>query len=188
MEIRKPTIVFPAMRVALLLLCVAFSINPLNAQESEQKLERVKVAFVYKFLSLVEWNGDSQVATNDEMVIGVAGNKFLNERFSVISGKFIRDREISIKWLNAKNRNNVSTINVLYISEQHQNRFDELLNRIGDAPVLTISEGDRGKLKSSMIVIYENDGYLRFDINNTLARSKGIKLNAKLLELAEKVI
>ena len=58
----------------------------------------------------------------------------------------------------------------------------------GDAPVLTITEGDRGKLKSYMIVIYENDGFIQFDINNTLARSKGIKLNAKLLELAEKVI
>ncbi|MGJ8651183.1 MAG: YfiR family protein [Opitutaceae bacterium] len=188
MEIRKPVFVFPLIRIGLLLLCLGFSIIPLNGQTPEQELERVKVAFVYKFLSLVEWNGEDRNIANGNMIIGVAGNKYLNQRFSVISGKFIREREISVKWLNGKNRNNVQGINVLYVSEQHEHRFDDILNLTEDAPILTISEGDRDKLNSCMIVIYERDGYLRFDINNTLARSKGIKLNAKLLELAEKVI
>ncbi|MGJ8640708.1 MAG: YfiR family protein [Opitutaceae bacterium] len=167
---------------------MGYSIIPLNAQNPERDLERIKVAFVYKFLSLVEWNGDNHHAADGEMVIGVAGNKDLNGRFSVISGKFIRDRKITTKWINANNRDNIPKLHVLYVSEQHERFFKKILNLTEDAPILTISEGNRDKLKFSMIVLYERDGYLRFDINNTLARSKGIKLNAKLLELAEKVI
>lgn len=188
MEIRKPISVFALLRIGLLLLCMSGLLSPLKAETSEQELERVKVAFVYKFLSFVEWTGKEQPSSKHDMVIGVVGNKQLKDRFSILSGKYIREREISIKQIRAEHGSPFPVINVLYVAQGHEQDFTNISTRISDHPVLTIAEGNRDQLRSTMIVIYEQDGYLRFAINNTLARSKGLKLNAKLLELAERVI
>ncbi len=187
MQIRKPIFVCFLLRAGLALLCLGLSFSPLESDASEQKLERVKIAFVYKFLSLVEWDGGADHTSSSDLVIGVAGDKHFISRFSVLRDKFIRSRKVSIKSVTPRN-SATEPINVLYVKNPRHRHIDRLHAGVGDTPVLTITEGGKDQLQSYMIVIYEHEGYVRFDINNTLARSKGIKLNAKLLELAGRVI
>jgi hypothetical protein len=81
----------------------------------------------------------------------------------------------------------LAAIDALYLSKSDQADIDVLDSVLAHTSVLTITEENRDLLQSSMIVLYESKGYIRFDINNTLARSRGIKMNAKLLELAGEV-
>lgn len=187
MLIRKPDTVCYLVRAGLVLLCIGLSLSPLESNASNEKLERVKIAFVYKFLGVTEWGEGAHHGSSSELTICVAGDKRMLSRFSPLSGKFVNNRRLSIKSIDAKQRGD-KAISVLYISKRNQKHLDQLYAGLANASVLTITEDNRKMLQSTMIVLYKKNGYIRFDINNTLARSRGIKLNAKLLELAEKVI
>lgn len=166
----------------LLLLSV-----PLQVHGSKAELDRIKIAFVYKFLGLVEWQGASGKDVRHNLLLAVSGDKALRRRFSVLEGRFIGDRKIEVHAVNSKAHTPL-LLDVLFVSQANRNRIDEVTARLGNTPVLTITEGGRDRLQSYMIVLYEQDGYVRFDINNTLARSRGIQFNAKLLELAGRVL
>ena len=187
MLIRKPYPVCYLVRAGLVLLCIGLSLTPLESYASDEKLERVKIAFIYKFLGVTEWIEEAHHGSSNELAIGVAGDKRMLSRFSVLSGKFVSKRRLSINSIDPK-QHRVEAISVLYVSKPNQKHLDQLYAGLANASVLTITEGDREMLQSTMIVLYKKNGYIRFDINNTLARSRGIKLNAKLLELAGKVI
>jgi hypothetical protein len=187
MLIRKPDIACCLLRAGLILLCIGLSLSPRASHASEDKLERIKIAFVYKFLGVIDWPHGAHPNPSSELTLGVVGDNTMLRRFSVLSGKFVDKRRLSIKRINPK-KPRIGGISVLYVSKSNQKHLDQLYTNLADAPVLTITEGNREMLQSTIIVLHEKEGFIRFDINNTLARSKGIKLNAKLLELAEKVI
>jgi hypothetical protein len=187
MHLRKNKIVFCSKSAWLVALCVALlPLSPLELHASNQKLERVKIAFVYKFLRLIELEDDVEKTSSNDLTIGVAGPNKLVKNFSVIEGKFIGSRRIVIKQIKT-GQPDLAAIDALYLSKSDQADIDVLDSVLAHTSVLTITEENRDLLQSSMIVLYESKGYIRFDINNTLARSRGIKMNAKLLELAGEV-
>lgn len=186
MGIQNPALRESIKQFGFLCLFIVLSFFPEKSHASEPKLERVKTAFVYKFLQLVEWNGNEGDSHEDTLVIGILGDERVLDRLSILKGRSIGDRRIIVKLVNDKS-NGAGLIHVLYVDKSRVKRLEQRLSTLENPAVLTISEGSKNELHSSMIVLYEDDGYVRFDINNTLARSKGIKLNAKLLELAGEI-
>ena len=114
MQIRQSSMLGSLLRAALVLLCMVLSLCPLESGASEQNLERVKIAFVYKFLSLIDWRDGAEGASSGEIAIGVAGKKRLVSSFSVLTDKFIRARRVSVQSIGV-NGLGAERINVLYV-------------------------------------------------------------------------
>jgi hypothetical protein len=76
---------------------------------------------------------------------------------------------------------------VLFISDSEENRFSKIISALGPASILTVSETDDFIDAGGMIDLRIVDNKMRFDINNSAAKSVGLTISSKLLSLAQSV-
>ena len=61
---------------------------------------------------------------------------------------------------------------------------EDVLDRLGAAPVLTITDGDGLADKGMMIEIHKRDARLGFEVNLRPARRANLSFSARMLKLA----
>ena len=63
----------------------------------------------------------------------------------------------------------------------------KLLTSVEALPILTIGDGENFIRDGGMIQLVKVEGHIRFEINLDAAKSAGLKISSKLLQLAERV-
>ena len=163
---------------ALLLLGL---ITPLRADGPSREYQ-LKAAFIYNFAQFVEWPDKAFAKPDSPIVITVLGdNPFGNVLDQVTKGKQIRGRDIVVKYV--QNPANVGQTQVLFVGAPHNQNAGEVLR--GLSGVLTIADTDNFMAAGGMIRFFSEDNKLRFEINTKATDKAGIKVSAKLLQLAK---
>ena len=173
---------------ALATLVSSPAVGPSLAQSEGQASEyRVKAAFLYKFGSYVEWpdrvfaRGDSPVA------IGVVGADALAEELAqIIVGRNVNGRPLSVRKVRAGE--SIAGLHVLFIGRADGGRLAEILAAAKGRPVLTVTESDEALQLGSVINFVVVDDKVRFDVALAPADLGSLKISARLLAVARKVV
>lgn len=167
--------------VALLLIaCAPAGYAQVPATASERT---VKAAFVYKFLSYVEWPADAFGAPGAPLVIGVVGaDEFAVELTDLVRGRTVNDHPIEVRRVRPSDP--LTGLNVLFIGAAEQARLAALARAAATRGVLTISEGEGGLDRGSVINFVLIDGRVRFEVSLEAAERAGIRLSSRLLAVA----
>lgn len=164
------------------------AVGPSRAQSEAQTSEyRVKAAILYKFGSYIEWPERVFARADSPVAIGVMGADALAEELGqIVAGRNVNGRPVSVRKLRAGDP--IDGLHVLFIGRAENGRLGEVLAAAKGRPVLTVTESDRALELGSMINFVVVDDRVRFDVALVPADLGSLRISARLLAVARKVV
>jgi hypothetical protein len=146
-----------------------------------QPLEHeVKAAFLYRFLSFVEWPAQSFARADAPVVIGVLGADDVHGSLEqAVQGRLAQGRAVQVRRLKEGER--LSGIHVLFVGRAAA----ALLPKLSAPPaVLVVSEVEGGLDQGAMINFVRSDGRVRFEVAPEAAERRGLRISSRMLAVA----
>jgi len=162
-------------------------VGPCLAQSDVQAAEyKVKAAFLYKFASYIEWPSQVFERPESPIVIGVAGADALGDELAeVITGRSIGGRPVEVR--KVRRGASLNGLHILFVGRSDRGSSDVLASAKG-RPVLTVTESEDAFALGSMINFVIVDDRVRFDVALREAEIANLKVSARLLRVARKVL
>jgi len=173
---------------ALATAVAALAVDSSKAQSEVQASEyRVKAAFLYKFGGYIEWPDGAFERADSPVAIGVMGADALaDELVQIVAGRNVNGRPISVRRLRAGD--SIAGLHVLFIGRADSGRLAEILAEAKGHPLLTVTESDQALDLGSMINFVVVEDKVRFDVALVPASLGSLKISARLLAVARKVV
>ena len=167
--------------LSLLLYAPAFS----SAAALQSPEYRVKAAFMYNFSRFVHWPAaeDGQAGN---FTLCVLGHDPFGDALNSLAGKQVRDRELDIRRIDDPAL--IDGCQLVFIGGDNSDKLNSIMARLGDHPVLTVSDIDGFTDNGGIIQFRLEDNKVRFSINIDAARQAGLSISSKLLSLASNVL
>jgi hypothetical protein len=172
---------FRVLRLAFwFLLCSAGSAVAQTSKEHE-----IKAVLILNLARFVDWPEAAFASPESPIVIGVVGrNPFGQALENAVAGEQVNGRKITIEhFANLRSK----PCHILFISDSEKGRVQRILSAVAGRPVLTVSEIDGFTTSlGGMVRLYVNEqNKVRVQVNLESARSNGLRLSSKLLQVAE---
>ena len=171
-------------RGAALVLALIYVPATWAAEKNPILEEHIKAAFLYKFAAYVEWPSPAPV--NLPFTIGIIGaDKIANELIRLSHDNKVNGRPVQIKSLTVGD--SLDGLDVLFIGQRERTRLPMLLNEAKAQPILTVTES-RGALEAGSIINFVPvQDYIRFEVSVASAERCGLKISARLLNIAQNI-
>jgi hypothetical protein len=144
----------------------------------------VKAAFLYKFTEYVDWPATS--AQDEPFTIGVLGSgAFADELLRMTEDRSVDQRFIQVRRLTPNDA--VDDLDVLFIAAEQRGRLSELLSPARGRPILTVTESEGALADGSIINFTVMGDRVRFEISLDAAQASQLKLNSRLLAVAQTI-
>jgi hypothetical protein len=175
---------FFTIKNTLLMATLAVLVLPMpnSRADGPSREYQLKAAFIYNFAQFVEWPDQAFSDAKAPIVITVLGdNPFDTALEQVTRGKTVRGREIVIRC--ARAAADVGRTHILFIAPSESAHAPQVLGGL-QGQVLTIAESENFAAIGGVIRFFSEDNKLRFEINTSAVQRAGLKVSAKLLQLA----
>ena len=157
------------------------------AQSGETTELQVKAAFLYKFGGYIEWPAGAFGRADSPLSIGVLGaDDLADELVQVSAGRSVGGRAGEVRKL--KRGSPLAGIHVLFVGRGDEARLAELLGPMKGQPILVVTDSEEALARGSMINFVMVDDKVRFDVATAPAERGNLKISARLLAVARKVI
>jgi hypothetical protein len=159
-----------------LLLAGAARAQPLREYEA-------KAAFLYNFVSFVEWPENAFADAKAPFVIGILGNDpFGRVLDDVVANERAKNRPLMVKRLSRVDE--AEDCQIVFVSASEARYTAEILRRCGDRPVLLVGDSP-GFAEAGGSVGFRMEGArLKLDMNVDAARARNLNVSSKLLRVA----
>ncbi|MCQ8105872.1 YfiR family protein [Methylomonas sp. SURF-2] len=146
---------------------------------------QVKAAYLYNFAKFVEWPAEGE-PDNSDISLCLIGNNPLEGFLETLNGRNIGERRLRLVRHNYANLS-LSGCHLLYIGLSEQAHFLVILNALGNAPTLTLSDIENFAEKGGGIGLVVRDNKVVFEVNLETIRKAGLHLPGQLLNIATHV-
>lgn len=171
-----------AWAVSALLLCGGLAAHvPARADSSASD---VKAAFVYNFAKFVEWPRATFPEEHSPLQLCTWGQPF-EGRLSLLNGREAQGRPIRVRALESADA--MGGCHILVMGETPEAIRSQLLDTQPRPAVLTISDNRDFIQQGGMIGLFVTANRVQFSVNLGSAQGAGLKLSARLLQLAHGV-
>ena len=155
-----------------------------NAQADDHaKLTQVKAVFIYNFTQFIDWPETAFSSNNAPFGICILGN----DPFGMIMDLTVEEeqppegRKFSV--IRLSDLQHIKDCQILYISESEENRLEKILQKIGDLPILTVSDIKNFSQNKGMIqFVLKEDGRIGMIINHKKTLKSKLFVNSNLLK------
>jgi hypothetical protein len=181
---------FASIRCACGLLLLAFFValacpTSLLAESPMQREYEIKAAYLFNFINYIDWPENAFPAPGGTITIGVVGESPFGAALDVLNGKQIKGRTLTLKQIN--DTKDLDQCQIVFINSSEKARLQELLGKLKDSRVLTVSEIDGFAEQGGIINFFSEHNKVRFEINPDAARRLGLNISSELLKLAKLV-
>jgi hypothetical protein len=164
-------------KICLILVYVCFTIFNIQAQTSNAKMQSV---FIYNFTKLVNWPGSYQ---SGNFIIGVLGNSpIIAELENMASTKKAGSQTIVIEKYASVDA--IKKCHILVIPDTQSGKIAAALGKTSGNNTLIVTDVEGGTKKGASINFVVIDSKQKFELSETNASSKGLKIGAELIKLA----
>ncbi|MCW9048574.1 MAG: YfiR family protein [Gammaproteobacteria bacterium] len=143
---------------------------------------QLKAAYLLNFARFIYWP-EQVIKTADNFNICVIGESPFDDSLDKISNKKIKNKKIKIIY--SKSYIEGNQCHIIYISKTKNNEHKDIIKKIGDSVVLTVSDIDGFALDGGMIGFVRIKNKIKFEINVDKSIKSNIKYRSQLLEVAE---
>lgn len=173
--------------VAFVLMFMMGGLSLCWAQTDAQIAEyRVKAAFLYKFGDYIEWPSQAFVQLDSPLVMGIMGADFLaDELTKLVVGRTIGGRPIVVRKL--KHGEMIKGVHLLFVGRSELGQLGDILAATKGQAILTVTESEQTSIGGVINFIIVDDK-VRFDIALQQAEQNNLKISARLLAVARKVV
>jgi hypothetical protein len=149
--------------------------------------ERVKAAYLFRFIGYVEWPATSFPKPDTPFLIGILqADEVADELLSISSGRLVNNRPVIVRKLQGNEL--PGGLHMLFIGAGDRSRQIQLLNQLQQQPVVLVTESEGALAQGSMINFRLVDDRLRFEVGLGPAERSGLKFNSRMLGVASSVI
>jgi len=170
----------------LLAVALLVAINAI-AQGERAGESQIKAAFLYKFGGFVEWPMRAFARPDSAFTIGVLGaDAVAAELEQVAGGRTVQGRPIAVKKL--RRGESLAGVHLLFVGQSESARLADILAGAKGQPLLLVTEAEDGLARGSMINFITVEDKVRFDVALPQAERGELRISARLLSVARKVI
>ncbi|MFZ2955730.1 MAG: YfiR family protein [Candidatus Ozemobacteraceae bacterium] len=182
---------FSHSRMRLLDLFLAFSVLvccpgaafPLEKTSGGDLELQVKAAYLYNFTKFVYWSRSGSDDKTGEITIAVIGADSIRDLLEGFSKNGGGDRPIVVQSVNA-GQATAPACHLLFIGRHEQSQWPALSKRLAGTDILTVSDIPGFARQGGMIGLFIENDRVGIEINMDRVRRAGLKISAKLLEIA----
>lgn len=152
---------------------------------------QVKAAYLVKFPGFVEWPATAFRDSASPFVIGWVGAEAVAlELAALVQGRRVQGRPADVRAvdLRAAEPAALQDLHVLFVGSGARREAAALIAACRDLPVLVVSEAPWGLAAGAMLNFVLRDGHVRFEAARQPAERVGLKLSARLLAVADRVV
>jgi hypothetical protein len=172
---------------AVVALVAAMTPSALAQVDRTAAETQIKAAFLYKFSAFVEWPPKAFARPDSPFTIGVIGaDELAAELEQIVKGRTVLERAVVVRRM--RRGESVAGIQMLFIGQAEGARLTEILANAKGQSVLTVTESEDALSHGSMINFVFVDDKVRFDVALPQAERGLLKISARLLAVARKVV
>lgn len=172
--------------VALTVLALAEGVLAFGQGQATTEYQ-VKAAFLFHFAQFVEWPPEAFRDGSSPMVYCTIGeDPFGGALEASLSGKTLGARSMVVRHL--KQPQEIQDCQVLFIPAEEKKSVAAALAGAAGRPMLTVGESEHFAAEGGMIGFCLDENKIGFEINLDEAEHAKLKISARLLALAKKVI
>lgn len=149
-----------------------------------QVLEReVKAAFLFKFLSFVEWPQAAFARPDSPLAIGVMGaDEVLDELRQIVPGRVIQGRPVTVRRL--YHGEPAGGLHMLFVGRAAGAALPGYAGREG---LLLVAEQPGALEQGAIINFVIVEGRVRFEVAADAAERRGLRVSPRMLSVAQSV-
>ncbi|MGF1638206.1 MAG: YfiR family protein [Cyclobacteriaceae bacterium] len=164
--------------IPCLLLVAVFFQHDLMAQKA-----KYQSIFIYNFTKYVKWPNES----NNTFIIGVLGNSDVYASLVEMSEKKKEASGGQLKVVKFNSLADIGDCHILFVPERESSKLAEINAKTSGKNILVITEKSGLAEKGSVINFIEEEGKLKFELNQAQAEIRGLKVSGSLISLAKLV-
>lgn len=164
------------------------------AGDSNDLEYQIKATYLYKFASYIEWPVQSFAQADTPVTIGILGADEVGEALSNLTARRPAGaRTVAVKLLTAAEpsgevlRESLRGVQILFIGRRENGKLKKLLESLQAPALLIVTEASGALGAGSMINFVPVDEHIRFEVSLLHAERSGLKISARLLEVAQKI-
>ncbi len=144
---------------------------------------QLKAEVIERFTRFVAWPSSAFTDAASPFTIGVLGASPLIQVLETMSlTRYIQGRPTIVRRL--KDPADASAVHLVFVADRNRNALRAVVAASQAKPVLTIAESPRACELGVLINLYNEDGFVRFEVNTNAITNTPLKISAKLLRLA----
>ena len=179
--------------IFLLIAWPARTVEPayIKSDTSTPSEYELKAIYLYNFLKFVQWpDNKCHLHDGQSHQIAVLGDSPFNQVLLSLQEKLrAKDKELEITFYGPYRKDmELSCCCLLFITETERNNLQRILKQLAGKPVLTVADTDTFIDQGVMITLVSRNNKIRWAINRQPIPESGLKLSAKLLDIAVQVI
>lgn len=158
------------------------------AQTVRQATEaEIKAAYLLRFIGFVEWPAKAFPAPDAPLRLGVLdADGVAAELATMARGRLLGRRPIAPTRL--RGDDGIGGLHALFVGRDSKGRLPGIIATAPGQPLLTVSENGDQPVPGSAITFVVVDGKVRFDVAPPVAEQLHIKISARLLPVARRVL
>jgi hypothetical protein len=166
-----------------LLVLVAWSAPAPGPDEAPQPEYGIKAAFLYKFLSYVEWRPGTFAQPKSPVVIGVLGAADIAEALhTLVAGRTAGDRPVEVRRM--RPGESLDGVHMLFVGHAEASRTAQLAPIARQRGVLLVTDFEGALDEGSAINLLVVDNRVRFEVSLEATEKSGLKLSSRMLAVA----
>lgn len=170
-------------RVTLGVLAGILLATSLPAQKLKPTENEVKAVYLFNFARFTQWPSTLGNQKNSSFAICVLGqDPFGSALDAVVVGESIGGNRVVTKRISKPQ--DASSCHVLYISSSEAGQLKDVLNALGKASVLTVSDIPEFSRRGGIVQFVMENNRVRFEVNLVNAAGAGLTLSSELLKVA----
>jgi hypothetical protein len=147
----------------------------------------VKAAFLFHFAQFVDWPAETFKDASSPLTYCTEGeDPFRGALEASLSGKMINGRAARV--VHIKQGEEIVGCQVLFVGLSQKRLVSATVESVGASPILTVGETENFAKEGGMIGFLLEENKVRFEINLEAAERAKLKISARLLALAKKVM
>jgi len=148
---------------------------------------QVKAAYVSKFAGYVEWPPPAFASSDSPVNIGVLGDDAMAAYISELAAeRTVNGRPIKVH--NLRTGSELNGMHILFVGRSLNRQLHQVLAASRALPLLTVTEAEDALAHGSMINFVMVDGRVRFEVSQKAAQPHNVRISARLLSAATRVI
>jgi hypothetical protein len=152
---------------------------------AQPREHEVKAAFLFKFLSFVEWPA-AALPAGAPIVMGVVGGEDVAaELQSLASGRTVEGRRVSVRRLSEGEA--PADVHLVFFGRGEAARLRELQRRAPTQPLLVVCEWESALDSGAVVNFLRGDGRVRFEVALDAAERRGLRISPRMLAVAQLV-
>jgi hypothetical protein len=178
----------PWRRVASLMVgMLSMALTTSLVHASDFNAEEQEALHLQRFIGYIEWPSGAFALPTSAIVVGIAGaDQTLATLSRTLAGKVVQGRPVQVQPVQRPEQ--LSGVHLAYIGREAWDRLSDWIAASKARDVVLATNAPDGVARGATLGLIQVDQRMRFEASIPAAAEVGVKLSARLLEVADRVV